>query len=59
MKTKNIKITHIMSDGTVRDSVKGMIVPRTPETEMFYQLIAAANMREYRAMLEAKEEKVS
>jgi hypothetical protein len=35
------KITHIMADGTVRDSVEGVVIPVTEETKPFYQLLAA------------------
>ena len=30
------RITHEMADGTIRDSMEGVVVPRTPETEAVY-----------------------
>lgn len=37
------KIIHVMADGTERDSIKGCIVPLTPETKLFYELIIEHN----------------
>jgi hypothetical protein len=37
------KIIHVLSDGTEIDSVKGMVVPDTSETHMFYEIIAKYN----------------
>lgn len=34
----NPKIIHVMADGTVRDSMKGVVIPLTPETEGVYRL---------------------
>jgi hypothetical protein len=36
--TKDIKVTHVMADGTIRDSVKGLHIPIT--NQIAYQLIA-------------------
>lgn len=36
--TKDIKVTHVMADGTVRDSVAGLFIPIT--NQIAYQLIA-------------------
>ena len=33
-----VKVIHVMSDGTVRDSVEGIVVP--PELDMAYQIVA-------------------
>jgi hypothetical protein len=34
------KITHIMADGTVRDSVKGYVIPYNEHTAICYELLA-------------------
>lgn len=34
------KITHIMADGSVRDSVKGYVVPYNEHTAICYELLA-------------------
>lgn len=45
-----VKVTHIMSDGTVLDSIEGIVVPLTPETLPAYKLMA-----EYRQRYKEKE----
>lgn len=35
-----VKVTHILSDGTVVDSMKGHIVPMNEDTMPFYMSIA-------------------
>jgi hypothetical protein len=35
-----IKVRHTMADGEVLDSIKGFVVPYTPETRLYYELIA-------------------
>ena len=39
-------ITHTFADGTTVDSVKGLVIPRTPETEAVYRL-AEEKVAEY------------
>jgi hypothetical protein len=34
------KINHVLSDGTRVDSIKGRVIPYTPETHMIYELVA-------------------
>ncbi|NLJ31122.1 MAG: hypothetical protein GX424_05935 [Clostridiales bacterium] len=34
------KITHVMADGTVRDSIEGYVVPYNQQTAICYELIA-------------------
>ena len=46
----NIKVVHVMSDGTVRDSVKGLEIPIT--NKVAYQIIA-----KYSIERESKENK--
>lgn len=36
----DFKVRHIMADGTVLDSIEGMVIPYAPETKLFYELIA-------------------
>jgi hypothetical protein len=36
----DFKIRHIMADGTVLDSLEGIVIPYAPETKLFYELIA-------------------
>jgi hypothetical protein len=36
----DFKIIHILADGTEVDSVKGMVIPYTPETHQLYELVA-------------------
>jgi hypothetical protein len=36
------KITHVMSDGTLKSSIKGMVIPLTDNTLPTYMLIANA-----------------
>lgn len=40
-----MKIRHIMSDETVRDSLKGFVIPYNEQTEMIYQIIAESNLK--------------
>lgn len=35
-----IKITHILADGTVRDSMEGYIIPYNEDTKIVYQLLS-------------------
>lgn len=35
-----MKVTHIMADGTKRDSVKGLVIPHNEDTKMFYEIIS-------------------
>lgn len=35
-----MRVVHVMADGTVRDSLKGVIVPYNENTEVFYRSIA-------------------
>lgn len=39
-KVKEIKVTHVMSDGTERDSVKGFVIPYNEDTKAFYEYIS-------------------
>lgn len=39
-KVKKIKVTHVMSDGTKRDSVKGFVIPYNEDTKAFYEYIS-------------------
>lgn len=34
-----IKITHTMADGTVRDSIEGVVIPMNEKTKLFYDTI--------------------
>mgnify|MGYP001577047414 CR=1 FL=1 len=34
-----MRVTHVMADGTRRDSVDGLTVPTTGVTEMFYKIL--------------------
>lgn len=38
-KDYEIKITHIMADGTVRDSIEGVVIPINEKTKLFYDTI--------------------
>lgn len=33
---RKIKITHVMKDGTERDSIEGVVIPLNEKTELFY-----------------------
>lgn len=35
-----MKIIHVMSDGTERDSIEGFVIPLNEETKPFYELIS-------------------
>lgn len=37
-----VKIVHVMADGTIRDDIKGAVLPYTKETAFAYQMIADA-----------------
>lgn len=45
MENEEIKITHVMADGTVRDSIEGYEVPVNEQTENAYRLLAKWAMR--------------
>lgn len=34
------KIIHVMADGTIRDSIEGVVIPLNEKTERFYRLMA-------------------
>ena len=34
------KITHIMADGSVRDSIEGYVIPYNQQTAIVYELLA-------------------
>lgn len=34
------KITHIMADGSVRDSIEGYVIPYNQQTAVVYELLA-------------------
>lgn len=53
-----VKITHVMADGTVRESMEGVTIPLTPRTRKAYELLAKAH-RERMAQQEKAPEKVS
>jgi hypothetical protein len=36
----NVKITHVLPDGTEVDSIEGMSIPYLPETHAIYELFA-------------------
>lgn len=36
---KDFKIVHVLPDGTRVDSIKGMFIPYTQETNVIYELI--------------------
>lgn len=36
----NFRIIHVMADGTELDSIKGMIIPYSAESQQIYELIA-------------------
>jgi hypothetical protein len=36
----DFKIIHVMADGTVLDSIKGIVIPYTQETRGIYEMIA-------------------
>ncbi len=38
---KKLKITHVMKDGTERDSIEGLVVPLNEKTELFYNTISS------------------
>lgn len=38
MQNGDVKIVHIMADGTIRDSIAGVIVPVTPQTLKAYKV---------------------
>jgi hypothetical protein len=40
---RNIKITHHLANGEIRDSMKGYMVPVNEKTEIFYNLLASYN----------------
>ena len=35
-----VKIVHVMADGTIRDSMEGVVVPLTPRTRRYYEIQA-------------------
>lgn len=35
-----IKIIHIMADGTIRDSIEGLVIPYNENTKIAYQLLS-------------------
>lgn len=39
-RAKEIKVTHVMSDGTKRDSLKGFVIPYNEDTKAFYEYIS-------------------
>ncbi|MDI6667095.1 hypothetical protein QMA56_05145 [Leuconostoc falkenbergense] len=39
-----MKVTHILKDGTRRDSMKGFVIPVNEDTEHIYQTIARIQM---------------
>ena len=45
---KTPKITHIMDDGTLRNSIKGMVIPLTDNTLPAYMLIANAKKTKWK-----------
>ncbi|MEM1483903.1 hypothetical protein V6615_03370 [Oscillospiraceae bacterium PP1C4] len=42
----NVKITHVMADGTIRDSVEGYEVPINEYTKVAYHMIANAVLKD-------------
>lgn len=50
-----MKITHVMADGTIRESMKGVVVPLTPRTRRAYEILAKA----HRERMEQQEKKTS
>lgn len=49
------KIIHEMADGTILDSIEGIVIPLTPETYMAYKTIADVEKRK-RLQVQRKEE---
>jgi len=43
------KFTHIMLDGTVRDSIDGMVIPVNENTEVVYRMLAESVKKESQA----------
>ena len=39
-----VKITHIMKDGTVRDSIEGYVIPYNQQTKIIYQMLAGVKV---------------
>lgn len=44
-KDYEIKITHIMADGTIRDSIEGVVIPVNEKTKLFYDTILEMTKR--------------
>lgn len=55
-----VTITHIMADGTVRDSIDGLVIPLTEATKPAYMILAEARRRRIeREQADKKGNKVS
>ena len=52
-------VRHILSDGQVLDSVKGIVIPTTGPTAAAYRLIAEFHKRRSKITQEPKEEKTN
>lgn len=42
---RKIKITHVMKDGTERDSIEGVVIPLNEKTELFYNTMKSIAKR--------------
>lgn len=45
MAMENIKVKHVMADGTVRDSIEGVMLPVNEDTEPVYRIFAEHRKR--------------
>lgn len=52
-----MKITHVMADGTIRESMKGVVIPLTPRTRRAYEIMAKVYREQQQK--EKKSEKIS
>ncbi|MBP1925841.1 hypothetical protein J2Z76_001702 [Sedimentibacter acidaminivorans] len=39
-----IKITHVMADGSVRDSIEGYVIPGNDKFKVIYQILAGVKV---------------
>ena len=54
MKNMDVKVTHVMADGTVLDSIKGHVIPVTDATKPYYDTLYNIALRMSEENLEKK-----